>query len=94
MQVEEIRAKRKAAGERLLVAWGIAIVPNTLAAFGVDLAGVGWYKVGPALAPSGWRRSSSGSYGSGASENPDGRSARQLPEPAERVTAWWRARRP
>ena len=45
MRVAEMRAKRKAAGERLLVVWGVAIVPNTIAAFGVDLSGVGWYVV-------------------------------------------------
>ena len=45
MRVEEVRARRKAAGERLLVAWGVAIVPNTIAAFGVDLTGAWWYVV-------------------------------------------------
>jgi protein-S-isoprenylcysteine O-methyltransferase Ste14 len=43
MSVEEARAGRKAAGERLLVAWGAAIVPNTLAAFGVSLPGAWWW---------------------------------------------------
>ena len=39
--VETARADRKKAGERLVVAWGVAIVPNTLAAFGVQIDG-GW----------------------------------------------------
>ena len=33
--------------------WGIAIVPNMLAAFGVDLSGAVWYVSGLALAPFG-----------------------------------------
>ncbi len=40
-----MRAKRKAAGERLLVAWGIAIIPNTLDAFGVDFSDAWWWDV-------------------------------------------------
>jgi hypothetical protein len=43
MSVEEARAGRKAAGERLLVAWGAAIVPNTLEAFGVSLPDAWWW---------------------------------------------------
>jgi len=40
--VEQIRRHdRKVAGERLLIAWGVAIIPNTLDAYGVDLDG-GW----------------------------------------------------
>ena len=40
--LEEItRHDRKVAGERLLIAWAVAIVPNTVDAFGVDLNG-GW----------------------------------------------------
>ena len=40
--LEEItRHDRKVAGERLLTAWAVAIVPNTVDAFGVDLNG-GW----------------------------------------------------
>ena len=39
--VEIRRHDRKVAGERLLIAWGVAIVPNTLDAYGVELNG-GW----------------------------------------------------
>jgi hypothetical protein len=45
MRVAEIRARRKAAGERLLLAWALAIVPNTIAAFGVDLRDAWWWYV-------------------------------------------------
>ena len=37
MSLEEIHARRENAGENLLAAWGAAIVPNALVAFGVDL---------------------------------------------------------
>jgi uncharacterized membrane protein len=33
------RHDRQVAGERLFMAWGVAIVPNTLDAFGVELNG-------------------------------------------------------
>jgi hypothetical protein len=39
--VDEARAERAKAGERLLLAWGAAIVPNVLVAFGVEFDG-GW----------------------------------------------------
>src|SRR4051794_13186952 len=65
MRVAEVRARRKAAGERSLLAWALAIVPNTIAAFGVDLRDAWWwYVIASALARCGWRRSSSGSRGS------------------------------
>jgi hypothetical protein len=41
--VEDVRARRKAAGGRLLVAWGVAIVPNTLEAFGVRPPDAWWW---------------------------------------------------
>ena len=33
----EVALRRENAGENLLAAWGAAIVPNALVAFGVDL---------------------------------------------------------
>jgi hypothetical protein len=38
-----VHTRRKAAGERLLYAWALAILPNTLDAFGVDFADVWWW---------------------------------------------------
>ena len=43
MTVEAAHARRKAAGERLLLAWGVAIVPNTLEVFGVNLPDAWWW---------------------------------------------------
>ena len=31
--------RRKQAGERLMLAWGIAVIPNLLVAFGVEFSG-------------------------------------------------------
>jgi uncharacterized membrane protein YidH (DUF202 family) len=31
--------RRKLAGERLMLAWGIAVIPNLLVAFGVEFSG-------------------------------------------------------
>jgi hypothetical protein len=42
---DETHANRKRAGERLLAAWGVAIVPNTLEAFGVELPDEWWWYV-------------------------------------------------
>ena len=46
--VDEARAQRATAGERVLVAWGVAVVPNLLDAFGVEFDG-GWMVVRYAL---------------------------------------------
>lgn len=45
MTLEEIRARRKNAGETLLVAWGAAVIPNTLEAFGTTLPDAWWWYV-------------------------------------------------
>ena len=38
----QAREKRQKAGEGFLVIWGIAVIPNALDAFGVDVDGTGW----------------------------------------------------
>ena len=45
MALHEIRARRKSAGENLLTAWGLAIIPNCLEAFGVGLPDEWWWYV-------------------------------------------------
>jgi hypothetical protein len=45
MRFDEVHARRKNAGENLLAAWGLAIIPNALAAFGVDLPDDWWWYV-------------------------------------------------
>jgi len=39
---EEARARRKEAGQWVGIAWGVAILPNALAAFGFEPDGWGW----------------------------------------------------
>ena len=48
-EVESAKAKRKRAWERLILAWGIALVPNGLAAAGVDPGGLWWLAICIAL---------------------------------------------
>ena len=43
MTLDETRARRKDAGEHLLVAWGAAVIPNTLDAFGMNLPDAWWW---------------------------------------------------
>jgi hypothetical protein len=45
MSLEETRASRRNAGENLLAAWGLAIIPNMLDAFGVNLPDEWWWYV-------------------------------------------------
>jgi Flp pilus assembly protein TadB len=41
----EAHERRQVAGKNLLAAWGLAIVPNFLAAMGVDFPDVWWWYV-------------------------------------------------
>lgn len=50
MTREEARAKRRDAWEAFLGAWGVAIIPNLVEAFGVQLDGTGWIVLRSVLA--------------------------------------------
>jgi hypothetical protein len=43
--LDEVHARRKHAGENLLAAWGLAIIPNLVDAFGVNLPDEWWWYV-------------------------------------------------
>ncbi len=43
MGLDDVRARRKNAGQNLLAAWGLAIVPNALVSFGVDMPDAWWW---------------------------------------------------
>ena len=45
MKLDDVRARRRNAGGNLAAAWGLAIIPNALDAFGVNFPDTWWWYV-------------------------------------------------